>query len=44
MSFFKNREQESKTVPVSGLVPVGGEDVRKEYKRVNMVGILHTYV
>jgi hypothetical protein len=34
----KNREQEGKTGPVWGLVPMGGgEDIRKGYRRVNMV-------
>jgi hypothetical protein len=33
MSFFKNREQESKTGPVWGLVPVGGgEDIKKGWR------------
>jgi hypothetical protein len=29
MSFFKNRGQEGKTGYVWGLVPLGGEDIRK---------------
>jgi hypothetical protein len=37
MSFFKNREQEGKTGPVWVFVPVGGEDKRKGYRRVNIV-------
>jgi hypothetical protein len=44
MSFYKNREQEGKTGPVWGLVPVGREDIRKGCRRVNMVEILCTHV
>jgi hypothetical protein len=34
MSFFKNREQESKTDPVWGLAPVGGrEEIKKRCRR-----------
>jgi hypothetical protein len=29
MSYFKNEEQEGKTGPVWGLVPMGGGDIRK---------------
>jgi hypothetical protein len=37
MSFFKNGEQEGKTGPIWGLVPVGvGENIRKRCRRVNM--------
>jgi hypothetical protein len=41
MSFLKNREQEGKTGPVWGLAPVTvGEDIRKGYRKVNMMEIL----
>jgi hypothetical protein len=43
--FLKNGRQEGKTGPVWGVVTNGrGEDIRKEYKRVNMVEILRTHV
>jgi hypothetical protein len=42
MSSFKNTEQEGKTGPVWGMVPVGGEDIRKRCRRVNVVEILCT--
>jgi hypothetical protein len=43
--FFKNGEAESKTVPVWGLVPVGGEGHKERvYGEVNMVEILCTHV
>jgi hypothetical protein len=44
MSFFKNREQEGKTGPVWGWYQWEGEDIRKGYRRVNVVEILHTQV
>jgi hypothetical protein len=40
--FFKNRDQEGKTDPVWGLVPVGGDRIKK--RLVNMVQILCTPV
>jgi hypothetical protein len=37
MPFLKNKEQEGKTGPVWNLlVPGKGEDVRREYRRVNV--------
>jgi hypothetical protein len=43
--FFKNSEQEGKTVPVCGsLHQWEGEDIRKGCRRVNMVKILCTHV
>jgi hypothetical protein len=44
MSFFKNRGQEGKTGYVWGLVPLGGEDIRKGCRRVNIVEIVCTHV
>jgi hypothetical protein len=45
MPFFKDGEQEGKTSPVWGLVPVGeGEDIKKGCRRANMVEILYTHV
>jgi hypothetical protein len=45
ISFFKNREQEVKLVPVWGVGTSGrGEDIRKGCRRVNMVDILYTHV
>jgi hypothetical protein len=43
--FYKNREQEGKTSPVSWLGTTGREeDIRKEGRRVNMVEIFCTHV
>jgi hypothetical protein len=43
--FLKNREQEGKTVPVWVLVPVClGDNIRKRYRKVNVVEILCTCV
>jgi hypothetical protein len=45
MSFFKNREQEGKTGPAWWLAPVGeGEDIRKEYRKVNMVDVFCIHI
>jgi hypothetical protein len=45
MSFFKDREQEGfKTGPVCGWYQWEGEDIRKGYRRVDMVEILCTQV
>jgi hypothetical protein len=42
--FFKSGGQESKTGFVWGLLPWWGEDIRKVFRRVNVVEILCTYV
>jgi hypothetical protein len=43
--FFKNGEQEGKTVPAWGLVTAGGEeDIRKGCRMLNVVEILCTHV
>jgi hypothetical protein len=46
VSFFKNREQEGKISPAWGLTPVrqGRVNIRKQYRRVNMLEILCTHV
>jgi hypothetical protein len=44
MSFLKNREQEGKTVPVGGCTTVREEDIRKGWRKVNMVEISCTHV
>jgi hypothetical protein len=45
MSFFRNREQERKTGPIKGVGSSGrGKDVKKGYRRENVVEILYTYV
>jgi hypothetical protein len=41
--FFKN-EQKGKIGPVWGLVPMGGEDIKKACRKENMVEILYTHV
>jgi hypothetical protein len=43
MSFFKNKEQEGKTGPVWGLVPVGGGGHSIRYRKTNVVKILCTH-
>jgi hypothetical protein len=42
--FFQNEEQQGKTVPIWGFIPVAVEDMRKGWKKVNIIEILHTHV